>query len=165
MRAEEIAEMLDLEPHPEGGYYREIYRSDEEIAGGALPERYDEARAAGTAIYYLLTSDTFSAIHRLRSDEIIHFYLGDPVTVLQLRGDGASETVTLGQKIADGEKPVCVVSRGTWFGMRVQNDGSYALLGTTVAPGFDFDDFEIGDEEQLTTDYPDRADLIRHLTG
>jgi hypothetical protein len=164
LTALEIAELLGLEPHPEGGFYREIYRSDESLPADALPHRYEGQRCASTAIYYLLTPDTFSALHRLAGDEVFHFYLGGPVTMLLLHPDGSSETRQLGTDLVAGQRPVSTVPRQSWFGLFLNEGGEYALLGTTVAPGLEFEDFELADRAELVERYPDRADIIRRLT-
>ncbi len=166
MNVEEIIKHLGLEPLPgEGGFYRETYRSgDGEIPADALPERYKAGKHLATAIYYLLTPDTFSAIHRLISDEVFHFYLGDPVTMLQLHPDGSGETITLGPDIKAGQRLQCVVPRGVWQGMRLNEGGRFALMGTTVAPAFDFEDYQPARREELIQKYPDFAEIIKRLT-
>ena len=164
MDADRIAEILGLKPHPEGGFYRETYRSSGTIPAAALPERYTGSRSLGTAIYYLLTADTFSAFHRLRGDEALHFYLGDRAEVVMLDPVQGARTVALGSDLAAGERPQLVVPRGTWFAIRVADGGDYALLGTTMAPGFDYGDFELAERDGLVAEYPDEADLIRRLT-
>jgi predicted cupin superfamily sugar epimerase len=163
MDAETIIRELGLRPHPEGGFYRETYRSSETIAA-ALPARYGKDRNFSTAIYYLLTPDSFSSLHRLQSDELFHFHLGDPVTMLQLHDDGRGETITLGQDILAGQQLQVVVPRGVWQGMFLNDGGRFALLSTTVSPGFDFADFEIGVRDALTAEYPSSAALIERLT-
>ncbi|TKJ29791.1 MAG: hypothetical protein CEE40_07430 [Chloroflexi bacterium B3_Chlor] len=163
--AEEIIERLGMQPHPEeGGYFAETYKSEELISKLGLPERYPSERAFGTAIFYLLTPDTFSALHRLASDEIFHFYLGDPVTMLQLHPHGSSKVVTLGQDILKGQELQVVVPRGTWQGSFLNEGGEFALLGCTVAPGFEYEDYEAGDREALLEQYPDLSELIIRLT-
>jgi len=117
-----------------------------------------------TAIYYLLTPETFSAIHRLQSDEIFHFYLGDPVEMLQLGPEGKTEIATLGPDLARGMKLQHVVAGGTWQGSRLLEGGRYALLGTTVVPGFDYQDFELGARSALQDQYPRFSSLIGRLT-
>ncbi len=164
MSAEEIIQRLDLEPHPEGGFYREIYRSDENLSDPALPNRYEGKRSLQTAIYYLLTSEDTSKIHRLQSDEVFHFYQGDPVHMLLLHPDGRSETTQLGNDIINGQRPQRIIPRGTWFGLYLEPDADYALMGTTVAPGFDFDDFELGNPRSLIDKYPENTELIRALS-
>ena len=163
--ADEIARTLGLVPHPrEGGFFREIYRAAETIAPDALPRRYGAPRAFGTAIYYLLTPATFSAMHRLASDEIFHFYLGDPVEQLRLRPDGGGERVRLGTDLAAGERPVAIVPKGVWQGARLAPGGRFALMGCTVAPGFDYADYEHGNRASLVAAYPAWAGAIGALT-
>ncbi len=163
--ADELISRLGLVPYPtEGGYYAETYRSDERIERGSLPDHYDGDRALSTAIYYLLTADTTSRIHRLRSDEVFHFYLGDPVDMLQLRADGTGRLLTLGTDIDSGMLPQVLVPRGVWQGARLRPGGEFALLGTTVAPGFDLADYESGQQETLVAAYPEHRDLIIALT-
>jgi uncharacterized protein len=164
MNAETLIRQLGLLPHPEGGFYRETYRSPETIAAAALPARYGESRSLSTAIYYLLTPDSFSSLHRLQSDELFHFHLGDPVTMLQLHEDGRGETITLGQDVLAGQQLQVVVPRGVWQGMFLNDGGRFALLGTTVAPGFDFADFEVEARDDLLGQYPSFAALIERLT-
>ena len=154
-----------LVPLPEeGGYYAETYRSVVQIPRAGLPGRYEGSRAAGTAIYYLLTPDTFSALHRLPGDEIYHFYLGDPVDLLLLHPDGRGEAVTLGQDLEAGMRLQTVAPGAVWQGSRLRDGGRFALLGTTMAPGFAFEDFELGGREKLLEWYPAFADQIVWLT-
>lgn len=145
---DDIVRMLELRPLPEeGGLFRETYRS-----------------ALSTAIYYLLTPDHFSAIHRVRGDEVFHFYLGDPVEMLLLIPDGSGNVVTLGSDLAAGMRPQVVVRGGVWQGSRLRDGGAYALLGTTMAPGFEVADFELGDRATLVTKYPAFAGAITRFT-
>src|SRR5262249_12183467 len=148
----------------EGGYFRETYRAPETIAGEALAQRYAGPRSHGTAIYYLLTPTTFSALHRLASDEIFHFYGGDPVRMLQLFPDGSGKTILLGSEVTRGESPQVVVPRGVWQGAILEPGGAYALLGCTVAPGFEYADYETGQRDELLRSYPEFAEWIRRLT-
>ncbi|MDY7010366.1 MAG: cupin domain-containing protein [Planctomycetota bacterium] len=165
MDANKIIEHFALEPlEGEGGFYRETYRSGEKIPAAALPGRYSSEKHFATAIYYLLTPETFSAIHRLVSDEIFHFYLGDPVTMLRLYPDGKGETVILGPDIEAGQRLQCVVPRGVWQGMFLNPGGQFALMGTTVAPAFDFDDYQTARRDDLIQKYPDFAKIIQRLT-
>ncbi|MFC1492498.1 cupin domain-containing protein [candidate division KSB1 bacterium] len=162
---ERIIELLDLKPLPEeGGYYREMYRSDEALKKEHLPPRYTGEKAFGTAIYYLLAPGIFSGMHRILSDEIFHFYLGDPVTMLQLHPGGSSELITIGQDIENGQRPQVTVPRNTWQGAFLNEGGRFALMGTSVAPAFDFSDFETGSRVTLIEKYPDRKELIIKLT-
>jgi uncharacterized protein len=164
----EVIELLRLEPLPvEGGYYRQTYRADETLDATVLPERYGGPRAPGGAIYYLLHGDHFSALHRLLTDEIYHFYLGQPVEMLLLYPDGHDEVVRLGTDLAMGERVQVVVPHGVWQGSHLAERGAgagFALLGTTMAPAYDQADFELGDREALIAAYPQRAELIRALT-
>lgn len=161
---EELSALLNLQPHPEGGYFAETYRAPEAIATEALPDRYTMPHVHGTAIYYLLTAETFSALHRLRSDEIFHFYLGDPVEMLQFHPEGKGERILLGAEISAEIRPQVVVPQGVWQGARLVPGGEFALLGCTVAPGFEYVDFEIGDRASLLEAYPDFRDEILALT-
>ncbi|MFI5326926.1 MAG: cupin domain-containing protein, partial [Candidatus Rokuibacteriota bacterium] len=150
LSVEALRRILGLVPHPvEGGYFAEIYRSADLIPASGLPSRYRTTRAAGTAIYYLLTPDTFSAMHRLASDEIFHFYLGDPVEMLHLHPDGTHQIIVLGPDLETGQRPQVVVPRDTWQGARLIPGGQYALMGTTVAPGFDYADYETAPRARL----------------
>jgi len=163
--ADQLIALLDLKPHPEGGYYTETYRSSETISEEALPSRYKGRRCFGTAIYYLLTAQTFSAMHRVRSDEIFHFYSGDPVEMLQLSPDGSGRVAILGSDVLNGMQPQVVVDRGVWQGARLLEGGKFALLGTTVSPGFEFTDYESGHREELVKSYPQFRELIIALTN
>ena len=157
MTTDEIIRLLDLKPHPEGGYYRETYRSSTTIPGPTQ-------RAHATAIYYLLVPGAISRMHRLKSDEIFHFYMGDPVTwVLLTKGEPARKVV-LGGLLAEDQRIQMVVPAGTWFGGSLNEEGQYALMGTTVAPGFEFEDFEIGGREELLKAFPQAEKEIMRLT-
>jgi predicted cupin superfamily sugar epimerase len=163
--AEKLIDFFGMKPLPaEGGLYVETYRSKEKIPAAALPARYSGERHFSTAILYLLTTDTFSGLHKLRSDETFHFYLGDPVTMLQLRPDRTSQIITLGQDILNGHRIQATVPQGTWQGCMLSESGKFALMGTTIAPGFDFADFEAGEQEELLGQYPEQKDLIIRLT-
>ena len=157
--------MLGLQPlAAEGGFYAEAYRSNEKLAAACLPGRYCGERCFGTAIYFLLTPETFSALHRLKSDEVYHFYLGDPVEALVLRADGAGQVLALGSDLYRGLRPQAVIPAGAWQGSRLRAGGKFALLGTTVAPGFEFSDFELADREFLLAKYPGFSRMIWELT-
>ncbi len=162
---DELIRQLGLQPHPkEGGFFRETYRAGESWPTTALPARYQAARSASTAIYYLLTPNTYSAMHRLQSDEIFHFYLGDPIRMLQLEPNGTGRAIVLGRDILAGQQVQAIVPRAVWQGSCLEPGGAFALLGCTVAPGFDYADYEGGDRESLLTQYPAFADMIRRLT-
>ena len=159
MTATEIKALLQLEPHPlEGGFFRRAYTSPGTVE---LPRG---VRAQGTAIYYLLEPGTFSEMHCLDSDEIFHFYLGDPVEMLQLYEDGCSAHFTLGPDLAAGQHVQLVVPAGVWQGTRLIGDGKFALLGCTVTPGFDYADYRGASFADLAARWPDEAEAIRTLT-
>ena len=165
--AEQLMQHFNLEPLPiEGGHFRQTYQAGESILGEALPARYGRSKVAGTAIVYLLTPapDSFSALHHLPTDEIYHFYLGDPVELLLLHPHGRSEQISLGQDILNGQYVQFVVPRGVWQGSRLMPGGRFALLGTTMAPGYDDEDYVGGEREALIAQYPDQAEQIRQLT-
>jgi predicted cupin superfamily sugar epimerase len=167
LTAERLIALLGLVPLPvEGGHFRQTWIADETLAGEALPARYGRSKPAGTAIYYLLTDDpdSFSALHRLATDEVYHFYLGDPVEMLMLHADGRSESVLLGPDLETGQRVQHVVPRGVWQGSRLRAGGRFALLGTTMAPGFDVADYEGGGRAALVREYPGAAAAIRALT-
>ena len=159
MDIDEIKSLLHLQPHPrEGGFFAETYRAAETCVTSA------GGRSLATAIYYLLTPKSFSEMHRLPGDEMFHFYLGDPVEMLQLYPDGASSIVVLGQRITLGHKLQHVVPGGVWQGARLITGGSYALLGTTMSPGFAYEDYASGNAGDLLRHWPQRAEMIRALT-
>ena len=148
LTARQIQDLLRLEPlQPEGGYFAETYRS-----------------ALSSAIYYMLTPDTFSAMHRLKGDEVYHFYLGDPVEMLMLKPDGTAEALLLGHNVLSGMRVQHTVPGGTWQGSRLAPGGKFALMGTTMAPGFDPGDYEPGGRFALSAQYPAYAPLIAFLT-
>lgn len=155
---------LNLEAHPEGGYYRETYRAATHVPAAALPDRFDGGRDAAALIYFLLPGDAFSALHRIRQDEVWHFYDGAPLTLHQIAPDGTYTTVTLSRAVDDGHRLHTVVPAGTWFGATVAEDDSYALMGCTTAPAFDFADFELADRAALAEAHPQHRALIERLT-
>jgi predicted cupin superfamily sugar epimerase len=165
MDIEQLKKTLGLTLLPqEGGFYAETYRSAERLPEECLAGRYSGERSLATAIYFLLTRDSFSALHRLASDEIWHFYLGDPVEMLQLGEHGAGSIVALGTDFDRGMKPQVFVPRGTWQGARLLPGGNFALLGATVFPGFEFADFELAERQSLLATYPTFSSLIKQLT-
>jgi predicted cupin superfamily sugar epimerase len=166
MTADEIKKVLGLKPHPrEGGWYVRTYQSREMLDAAAFQEgRYSATRHTGTAIYYLLERDAFSEMHRLASDELFHFYTGDSVEMLQLPEGDPGRVIRLGLRLSEGERPQVVVPRGVWQGLRLASGGKWALLGCTVSPGFDFDDYESGNREDLTRKWPQHHALIQALT-
>ena len=162
--AKDWIEKLQLAPHPEGGYFRQTYKSEVVIAREALPAGFSGARAASTAIYFLLDGQNFSAFHRLRSDELWHFYAGAPLCVHLLDPAGNYSRIILGSDPDSGEALQAVVPGGNWFASHVADWSAFALVGCTVAPGFDFQDFEMGNRKELTARYPQHHDLIARLT-
>jgi predicted cupin superfamily sugar epimerase len=163
--AQEVIDRLELQPHVmEGGYFRETYRSPLRHMEHALPPEYGGERNASTAIYYLLSPETFSALHRVKSDELFHFYAGDPVEMLQLWPDGTAKTLVIGNDFAAGHSPQVVVPAGIWQGSRLIAGGKWALMGCTVAPGFDYADFEVANRADLLANWPEQQDLITALT-
>lgn len=159
MTADEIKRLLNLAPHPmEGGSFRQTYISDGSVE---LPRG---KRACGTAIYYLLEAGTFSEMHMLDSDEVFHFYLGDPVEMLQLHPDGRSTVMTFGPDLNLGQHVQLVVPAGVWQGTRLVGNGKVALLGCTVTPGFDYADYRSASYAELVAKWPQEAERIRALT-
>ena len=157
-------EKLNLIAHPEGGYYRETYRSEISIAREALPQQFSGPRLVSTAIYFLLEGENFSAFHRLRSDELWHFYAGSRITVHVIEPDGGYSEIQLGSDPDAGEVAQAAVKAGRWFASRLRDPQSFALAGCTVAPGFDFADFELGKRSELVGLYPRHRKLIEQLT-
>ncbi|KEZ76104.1 cupin domain-containing protein [Salinisphaera hydrothermalis] len=164
MTADDIIQRLCLQPHPEGGYYRQTYQAADTLASTGLPDRYDGPRAAATAIYFLLRDAEVSHLHRLKSDEVWHFYTGDPLIVHVITPEGQHIEQMLGHDLVAGQAPQFVVPQGAWFGAEMAGSQGFALVGNTVAPGFDFDDFELADAAERIADWPQHADLIRRLT-
>ncbi|AFY62318.1 cupin domain-containing protein [Synechococcus sp. PCC 6312] len=156
---------LGLEPHPEGGYFRETYRATGIIPGQALPPNFAGGdRNYGTAIYFLLQSGQFSALHRIQADEVWHFYAGSGLTVVVISPEGERTDLHLGADIDQGQQFQAWVPAGAWFGAYVNEPESYSLVGCTVAPGFDFRDFEMGERNKLLAAFPHHQDLITCLT-
>jgi predicted cupin superfamily sugar epimerase len=166
MTADEVKELFGLRPHPvEGGWFVRTYESAEMIPASAFEDgRYAGPRRTGTAIYYLLEPGTFSEMHRLKSDEVFHFYAGDAVEMLRLYADGRAETTVIGNDFAAGQRPQLAVERGVWQGSRLVKGGSWALLGCSVCPGFEFEDYEEGWSGDLSEGWPEWAAMIAELT-
>jgi predicted cupin superfamily sugar epimerase len=163
-RAKYWIEKLELERHPEGGYFRQTYKAALVVPKSALPAGFAGARAASTAIYFLLEGENFSAFHRLRSDEVWHFYAGDPLVVQVIEPEGKCSSILLGSDPEAGQVLQAVVPAGCWFASHVGDWNSFAVVGCTVAPGFDFADFEMGKREELVRTYPQHRALIERLT-
>jgi hypothetical protein len=159
----EIVAYYQLLPHPEGGYYKETYRSKEEIDADALPARFRGNRSIATAIYFLLEKGNFSAFHRIQSDETWHFYAGQLLNIFVIHESGQLETIQLGDDIANGQTFQAIVPAGAWFASVPAENTNFSFVGCTVAPGFDFIDFELAVSNQLIEKYPQHASLIQKL--
>lgn len=159
--AKEVIALLALRPlEGEGGYFAETYRTGWTIARDGYPA----GRIASTAIYYLVTPEHFSALHRLRGDELYHFYAGDPLDLMLIHPNGRVETNRLGNDLEAGERPQALAPAGVWQGSALAPGGEWALVGTTMTPGFHPDDFELGERVALTASFPHASELIARLT-
>lgn len=154
---------LDLKAHPEGGFYRETYRSNELISVAGLPARFPDERNFSTAIYFLLRSQDRSMFHRIKSDELWHFHAGGSLSIYILSSAGLT-ILKLGADLEKGESLQVVIPANCWFGAKVNDANSYTLAGCTVAPGFDFHDFELARRENLINDFSQHKDIITTLT-
>ena len=163
-KARYYIDRLMMNKHPEGGYYNELYRSGEIFEADILPGRYSGNRAFSTSIYFLLPGNEVSTFHRLRSDEIWHFYDGAPVTIYIIDEKGNLEKKVMGNNLENGEVLQAVIPQNSWFGAEVNDLRAFALVGCTVSPGFDFSDFELGSRDRLTAKFPQHSDLIKKLT-
>lgn len=161
--AEQIIRQFDLQPHPEGGWYKQSYKSHETIPGHALPERFTGDRAFSTAIYFLLTGGDFSAFHKIKSDECWHFYSGDPLNIYMINKNGELQIITLGNDFEKGHLFQFVVPANHWFAGRPASGSRHCFVGCTVAPGFDFDDFELANANELSLKYPRHQQIISQL--
>ncbi len=162
--SEKLINKLRLIPHPEGGFFKEVYRSEEVLDSVALPKRYEGSRNFSTSIYYLLNSKDFSAFHKLLSDEIWHFYFGSSLVVHIFNRNDEYKKVILGTDFEKDETPQLVIKKGSIFAAEIKDKNSFSLIGCTVAPGFDFKDFELCQKEKLMENYPDFTELIKRLT-
>ena len=160
---ENLVSQLKLKPHPEGGYYKEVYRSDGVIQPESDEEYYPIGRNFSTNIYYLLEGDSTSSFHRIRSDETWHFYQGSSATIHIIHPDSLYQALYLGPDIEKGQSFQHSVPGGSWFGVSVDNSNSFTLAGCTVAPGFDFNDFEMGDTFKLKQAFPEHKAIIDQL--
>jgi len=163
-RIEQLVLQLQLEKHPEGGYYKEVYRSSEIILEESLPERYSGDRSFATSIYYLIDGEYPSLFHRLKSDEIWHFYEGSPVDVHIIDPGGNYTRITMGDLSMQNHNYQITIPKNHWFGGIVRKRDSYTLLGCTVSPGFDFKDFEMAEQDSLLSKFPEHREIILKLT-
>lgn len=161
---EQLIEKYQLIPHPEGGYFRETYRSEGVIPNSALPDNFKGDRNYCTGIYFLLPQGTKSCLHRIQSDEMWHFYLGGSMTLVLMHEDYGLQNIILGSDIQQGETVQFVVPGGWWFGGYPNSESAYSFVGCTVAPGFDFADFELGTRTDLLSKFPESSELILKLT-
>ena len=152
-------EQLEMEKHPEGGYFKETYRAKENVSN-----RNGESRSASTGIYFLMTGIAFSAFHKIESDELWHFYEGAALAVYIITETGELEILKIGKDIENGEQLQGIVPAGCWFASKVTVPNAYSLVGCTVAPGFDFNDFRLAKREVLTAEYPQHTAIIKELT-
>lgn len=163
MTVQQLIQQYNLQPHPEGGWYKETYKSDEYISGSTLPERFGGSRVFSTAIYFLLEQGNFSAFHRIKSDECWHFYAGDPLVVYVMQLNGRLDIIHLGNDIEKGQVFQFVVPANCWFASRPAPGSTFCLVGCTVAPGFDFTDFELAKASSLTALFPQHKAIIEEL--
>lgn len=157
-------EKLSMEGHPEGGFFKETYKSSESFGHDGLPERFSGKRTFSTGIYFLLKKGDFSAFHKIKSDEMWHFYEGHPLEICCIDSDGVLNFIKLGRDFEKGEVFQAVVPANCWFGSYLPENSDYVLVGCTVSPGFDFEDFEMADRADLLQLYPDYSDIILKLT-
>lgn len=162
--ASELIALLHLTRHPEGGWYRETYRSSDMLGQNALPESFQGSRSYCTAIYFLLLRGDISALHRIKSDELWFFHTGAPLTIHLITPAGEHREIHLGKDLHSGEAFQATVPAGCWFGAEVSGDGEHTLVSCTVAPGFDFADFEMGNKDSLLAAYPNHSCVIQRLT-
>lgn len=164
MNAKQWIKQLALEPHPEGGYFKESYRCKETLTAVNLPDRFDQAHSFSTAIYYLLDAPNFSAFHRIKQDELWHFYQGSGLTIHVITSAGEYQTLRLGVDLEKGQALQQLVQAGDWFAASVDDPNGFALVGCTVAPGFEFADFELANRHALIKMFPQQQQIITQLT-
>jgi len=160
---QQLIKQYGLQPHPEGGWYKETYKSSEYIPAASLPERFNGSRLFSTAIYFMLQQNDFSAFHRIKSDECWHFYAGDALDIYVIRQDGTLQIISLGNNISNGQLFQYIVPANCWFASKLAAGSNWCLAGCTVAPGFDFTDFELADASALSVLYPQYENIIRQL--
>jgi predicted cupin superfamily sugar epimerase len=162
-KAKEYIQKLQLKSHPEGGYYKEIFRAGELILPDHLPKRYKSSRAFSTSIYFLLEGNQFSSFHRLKSDELWHFYDGSTLIIYTIDEKGELKKIKMGKDSNEGEYFQIQIKQSIWFGAELHDRSSFALIGCTVAPGFEFEDFELGKRDKLINLYPQHKNIIKKL--
>lgn len=163
MTAEQLIQQLELQPHPEGGFYKEIYRSEATIEASCLPPPFDGTRHFCTSIYYLLQGDDFSAFHRIKSDELWHFYAGGSLVLHLLHETYGYQSLLLGNNLTEGARFFILMPAGVWFAAEPEKSSEFTLAGCTVSPGFDFRDFEMAKRENLVLRFPEKWELIERL--
>jgi uncharacterized protein len=163
MLTEMLIKKFEMLPHPEGGWFKENYRSGEEIEAHALPTRFNDRRVFSTAIYFLLEQGNFSAFHRIKSDECWHFYAGDTLLIYVIDASGELQVIELGNDFAKDQQVQFVVPANCWFASRPAPGSLFSFVGCTVAPGFHFADFELANAESLCAVYPQHAAIIEEL--
>ena len=161
---DQIINILDLKPHPEGGYFKETYRSSRKISEECLGQPYKYERNYSTCIYFLLTSESSSCFHRIIQDEIWHFYDGAPIRLHTISEFGIYRVHHIGIDMMNGETPQLIVPGGCWFAAEVIHNNSYSLVGCTVSPGFCFEDFELKSRQELISLFPEQKEIISRLT-
>jgi predicted cupin superfamily sugar epimerase len=164
MDAKYFISKLNMLPHPEGGYFKEFYKSNELIKKEHLPDRFGGHRAFSTSIYFLLNEKDVSKLHKIESDELWYYHSGSSVTIICLHKDYGLKKYKLGLNLENEELPQVLVEKGTWFGAFLNDETTYSLVGCNVAPGFDFEDFVMGDKEKLFSDFPKHKEIIIKLT-
>ncbi len=164
MNASDIIKQLELTPHPEGGYFKEIHRDKELINKESLPDRYKGSRCFSTSIYFLLEKNQVSKFHRLKSTEIWYYHCGCSLTLHLIEKDGNYSKVILGSNLQNGEVLQLIIPKGVWFGAEINDKYSYTLVGCNVAPGFEFDDFELAEKDSLLKEFPKHKEVIIRLT-
>lgn len=164
MTVDLLVKELNLIPHPEGGYYKETYRSSLKISSSCLPESFSGDRNIATGIYFLIEKGNFSALHKIKSDETWHFYFGEALDVIEINEEGVLKITSIGSNIPQGEIFQYTVKANTWFGSRVKENGNMSLVGCTVYPGFDFNDFELAKRQELIQLFPHHSKIITELT-
>ena len=161
--ADQLIQQYNLEPHPEGGWYNKTYKSREQIAAEAVPERFGAKMAFSTSIYFLLEKGKFSAFHRIKSDECWHFYAGDPLLIYIIEQNGELKIISLGNDPEKGQSFQYMVPANCWFASRPAPQSAYCFVGCTVSPGFEFEDLELANATELSAIYPEHKKIIEQL--